>query len=121
MPRRIAAAISFLIALCAAPPNVSAPDPAPRAGWDLFAGERVLAGLEADALFAPHAGSALLDASAHASLATPEPGSSLLLALGLALLARPPFRVTRASAVLSRRAIPGRRHAANPRPDRRVR
>lgn len=95
MPRRIAAAISFLIALCAAPPNARAPDPAPRAGWDLFASERVLAGLEADALFAPHAGSALPDARAHAPLATPEPGSSLLLALGLALLARPVSRHAR--------------------------
>jgi hypothetical protein len=86
VPQRIAAAISFLIVLCAAPPDADTPVRARGIAWDLFAAERLLGDSSAGEGFMPHADLSPLAARREAPLVTPEPGPSILLGLGLTLL-----------------------------------
>ena len=114
MPQRIAAAIAFVLALFAAPPDAAAPRPAARPAWDLFAAERLLAAPDAQELFARQGKlGPLPDPSARVH-ATPEPGASALVLLGLVLLSGRSRRRPRAG---HRSSIHPRATARGERPD----
>ncbi len=120
MPQRIAAAIAFVLALFAAPPDAAAPRPAARLAWDLFAAERLLAAPDAQELFARQGELGPLPDSSASLHATPEPGTSALVLLGLALLSGRSPRRPRAR-VIAPRASRGPLPAASDPTDRRGR